>query len=160
MGYTHYFTVDPVNQTVPSDAFGRLALDVKRICEEAAAQGIDIRSEFDESTPAEITEASIRLNGAGDDGHETFYVAHDQSGFDFCKTARKPYDAVVCAALARMKIHYGASVQVSSDGQDEWDMESGASWSDTGESEWAQARRFYVQVFGEPMPCPFEPAVV
>ena len=43
-------------------------------------------------------------------------------GFDFCKTARKPYDVVVCAALLAIKHHQGDNVEIRSDGDfgDEW----------------------------------------
>ena len=37
-------------------------------------------------------------------------------GFSFCKTARKPYDVVVCATLIAIKHHLGDYVSVSSDG--------------------------------------------
>ena len=43
-------------------------------------------------------------------------------GRDFCKTARKPYDVVVCAALLAIKHHQGDNVEIHSDGEfdDEW----------------------------------------
>jgi len=65
----------------------------------------------------------IYLNGIGSDGHETFVLAHpnpttveDNSWCiggkpgeinGFCKTARKPYDLVVCAVLCRAKMLMG-----------------------------------------------------
>ena len=43
-------------------------------------------------------------------------------GRDFCKTAQKPYDVVVCAALLAIKHHQRDNVEICSDGEfdDEW----------------------------------------
>lgn len=41
--------------------------------------------------------------------------------FDFCKTARKPYDAAVCAVLTRAKYRLGDLISIHSDGrQADW----------------------------------------
>jgi hypothetical protein len=65
--------------------------------------------------------------------------------FDFCKTAQKPYDAVVTAILIRAKEIYGSCVSISSDG--DW-------------SEWQDGRNLYEAVFGEVAQCPFDGASV
>jgi len=86
-----------------------------------------------------IDDDIIRFNGVEDDGHETFILTrtkrakydyesqeeYDVDGaFDFCKTARKPYDVLVTSSLlAAMRIANGAWV-VGSDG-DEYDWEKG-----------------------------------
>jgi hypothetical protein len=41
----------------------------------------------------------------------------DPSVFDFCKTARKPYDLIVCGALIVAAKHASEYVKVSSDGE-------------------------------------------
>ena len=43
----------------------------------------------------------INFNGDEATGmaHETFYLSRTGRHFQFCKTARKPYDLVVCAVL-------------------------------------------------------------
>ena len=64
--------------------------------------------------------------------------------FNFCKTAYKPYDAVVTAILIRAKVIYGDSVQIRSDG--DW-------------SEWQSGRDLHEKAFGEVADCPFERAV-
>jgi hypothetical protein len=61
--------------------------------------------------------------------------------FEFCKTAYKPYDAVVTAVLIRAKEIYGTVVEIYSDGN--WD-------------EWRAGRDLYERVFGEVAKCPFE----
>lgn len=56
-----------------------------------------------------------------DFGHETFHLSIDTSGFWFCKTARKPYDAAVCGMLAVAEAVSGSKIRVSSDGDpEEW----------------------------------------
>lgn len=44
--------------------------------------------------------------------------ARGRGWFDFCKTARKPYDAAVCACLVAFRHHFGGAFAVSSDGDD------------------------------------------
>lgn len=62
-----------------------------------------------------ITDNVIRFNGVDDDAHETF-VFSKKSGFNFCKTQRKPYDAVVCACLLTAMDIFGSDISFSSDG--------------------------------------------
>ena len=66
----------------------------------------------------------IRFNGIGEAGHETFLFHNrkkqDPEGygdpcFAFCKTARKPYDIVVCEVLLVLK-RYMPNLEVGSDG--------------------------------------------
>jgi hypothetical protein len=99
----------------------------------------------------------IRFNGWKDEGHETFLVTREMpeipdwssdksASFDFCKTARKPYDLAVCLVLLSMKRHAPESVRVSSDG--DWD------------AEWTEAREVYRRLFGVEVDCPFETETV
>lgn len=56
-------------------------------------------------------------------GHETFIFERKEkrSSFGFCKTARKPYDLMVCACLILAKYYFGDMVKVSSDGdENDW----------------------------------------
>lgn len=66
--------------------------------------------------------------------HETFYVKRvyqpeawekpegkQRWYFTFCKTARKPYDVLVTAALIRLAYHFPEACKIESDGDaDEW----------------------------------------
>jgi hypothetical protein len=142
--------------------FGKLALDAKTICDYANANGIRIRNGNGEGEP-EFTEFYFSINGDAeaftsegrDLAHETFYWAgiptqsewrkDEPDFFEFCKTAYKPYDAVVTAILIRAKSIYGSCVRISSDG--EW-------------SEWQAGRDMYEAIFGEVAECPFERASV
>lgn len=65
----------------------------------------------------------ICFNGRGDaDSHETFVINRLRDDDNFCKTARKPYDIMVCATLMIVR-HYIPDFKVSSDGdkdEHEW----------------------------------------
>ena len=157
MGYTHY-TCRPVKNAGSAYFYGKLALDAKKLCDYANANGIRIRNGEGLGEP-EFTEFSFSINGDAeafsDDGrdlaHETFYWAgipthpNHREGepefFSFCKTAYKPYDAVVTAILIRAKHIYGSCVSISSDG--DW-------------HEWQTGRELYERVFSEVAECPFE----
>lgn len=59
----------------------------------------------DSASAPEVTKDHIWLNGddKDDQGHETFGIKVDDSEFNFCKTARKPYDVVVVAICIYLK---------------------------------------------------------
>jgi hypothetical protein len=68
-----------------------------------------------------FNENGIRFNGVGDLSHESFTLRRipmpDIRKFDFCKTARKPYDLMVCSTLL-LYWHFfkEEGVKISSDG--------------------------------------------
>ena len=125
MGYTHYWTqtrdFTRTEWAQIREDFEALLKDVQHV------QGIPLANgNGDLGTSPEVTDQKIWFNGAGDDSHETFCLNRvrppreswqSSRGGDFCKTARKPYDLAVTAALC-----YLASVTdpishiVSSDG--------------------------------------------
>lgn len=79
----------------------------------------------------------IIFNGKDDLAHETFAILQKGNpDFEFCKTARKPYDLMVCFSLLRLKYHF-PEANISSDG---------------GAKDWAAAKKFYKKVFGEAAP--------
>jgi hypothetical protein len=126
MGYTHYFTKAG---TSPDDSlrFEMFARGARTI--------IDYAKKYDHIKigELEISDEVVTFNGVGEDSHETFYWALDGGGFNFCKTAYKPYDAVVTACLIHLKDVYGDLVDIGSDG----------SWSD-----WALGARLYRNATG------------
>lgn len=155
MGYTHYWrrhdhTLAPTTTRAQArEAYGRLVLDAQRLCLKAEAQGIVLANgNGEEGTEPVFTEGYFALNGVGKDSHETMYWSAElvipewqmddaklgRGVFNFCKTAYKPYDAVVTAILLRSKQYYGKLVDVYSDGL----------WS-----EWLEGRKLYEQTFGE-----------
>ena len=155
MGYTHY-NYRPRKNAGSAYMYGKLALDAKAICEHAYTIGIKLGDWSGENgTSPQFTEGEFSLNGIDDMSHETFtwkalptqseWRKDEPEIFDFCKTAMKPYDAVVTAILIRAKEIYGSCVSISSDG--DW-------------SEWKDGRELYEAVFGEVAECPFDGASV
>ena len=155
MGYTHY-NYRPRKNAGSAYMYGKLALDAKAICEHAYTIGIKLGDWSGENgTSPQFTEGEFSLNGIDDMSHETFtwkalptqveWRKDEPEIFDFCKTAMKPYDAVVTAILIRAKEIYGSCVSISSDG--DW-------------SEWQDGRNLYEAVFGEVAQCPFDGASV
>jgi len=135
----------------------KVCLEAFQILDHCAKNKIDLAWEYDVKKPFEVFLDMIRFNGSKDDGHETFLVTREMpeipdwssdksASFDFCKTARKPYDLAVCLVLISMKRHDPESVRVSSDG--EWDVE------------WLEARHVYNKLFGVELDCPFETETV
>ena len=112
MGYTHYwrgkgeFTVSE---------WAAICADARKILKTTR---VKLWHEYDEPLAGpEITETHIQMNGAGDDGYETFVLTKHPSDFEFCKTAQKPYDAVVCAILISAHKHAPDVLTISSDGE-------------------------------------------
>lgn len=124
MGYTHYWNV--VRDEKTPDFYNLWAQGVRTIIEKAIAEGIEIGDGMgEEPNKWTVDEGRVWFNGVGPDAHETFGVAPTSTGFNFCKTAQKPYDVVVTACLIHMKKIYTDNVAVSSDGN--WhDWQDGA----------------------------------
>jgi len=116
MGYTHYFEV---TTKVSDEQWNTLTDAVKRIIAAATEENIELAFEYDNPSRLPcVDNNTIRFNGVGDEGHETFIIARDQ-GWEFCKTAQKPYDRVVVAVLTVAAEVIG--LKVTSDGNaSEW----------------------------------------
>ena len=142
MGYTHYWAYDP-NADEWNDAFDDIADDVRAIADLTGIALIEYWQAETGSGPI-ITGTEIRFNGAGKDGHEDFELlsagpdaaaalvrCHEIHGFQgylwtFGKTARKPYDAIVCAVLIRAAQRAPNSFVFASDGGWEREWQTGA----------------------------------
>lgn len=135
----------------------RICLETFQILDYCAKKKIDLVWECDVTKPPAVTPNLIRFNGLQDEGHETFMVTREmpkdpsydpdsKESFDFCKTARKPYDLAVCLVLLSMSRHAPKSFKVSSDG--DWD------------GDWTEARKAYKSLFGVEVDCPFETETV
>lgn len=113
MGYTHYWTASQQLDPLPEKA----VKDIQAIFDKCA--DIIAFEEDEPDKPPLVTPELITFNGR--EGCETF-VFDLSKGFNFCKTARLPYDDVVVAVLIVLKSNYGELLDVSSDGcGDEWD---------------------------------------
>jgi hypothetical protein len=106
LGYTHYWSqkrnlTDDEWTAIIGD-FGEIFKYAQHVANVPLANGCG-----DAGTQPEIDENHISFNGVGDDAHETLLVNRmrekawegGELGGDFCKTDRKPYDAVVTACL-------------------------------------------------------------
>ena len=131
MGYTHYWYIaDEIGQ----DSWDKFLVDFRTIL-----PNFDETLDIQGDQKLQHDKDMIYLNGIGELSHETFCLLRitqltartqrdDDNGliFNFCKTARKPYDIAVCSALIIAKKHFGESIMISSDGDNEEWQESKA----------------------------------
>jgi hypothetical protein len=126
MGYTHYWTQ---TRDYTREEWSQIREDMEALLKDVQhVQGISLANGMgDRGSAPEITDKWVMFNGVGADSHETFEVRRvrlpkeswqDRRGGDFCKTARKPYDLAVTAALCYLAtVPDPASHKVSSDGK-------------------------------------------
>lgn len=122
MGYTHYWTqpedYSPDKLLIIGDAIARIIREAD--CDIVNGHG-------EEDTKPYIGEDYISFNGRGENSHESFIIegkrepsGYSTLGWNCCKTAHKPYDKVVVAALTYLKHDW--HWDVSSDGDiADWD---------------------------------------
>lgn len=140
MGYTHYFEQQ---RSFTQDEWEKIAVDTIKILEYCDSWGIEITYEEDDTDQAEVSDSKIRFNGYKE-GYETFVltkIIDKENDFNFCKTARKPYDLAVGLVLLIAKKHAPNSIRVSSDG--DWDFD------------WQRIRDAYKDIFKEYPECCF-----
>ena len=105
---------------------------------------IPLGNAFGEGNEPTTTDKGIYTNGIGDDGHETLFIPSvlTLGDFEFCKTARKPYDLIVTAVYATLA-HIGGvdCVEVSSDGCSE---------------DWVEGCDLASEILGQTIPNPIE----
>lgn len=110
MGYTHYFQQ---NENVSDEAWNKIQNDVKIIIANQLQTGVLL--EFNDKEM--INEHCININGVGDNAHETFHITKKKmEDFNFCKTARKPYDLTVTSILLVIDEHAKDCFRIGSDG--------------------------------------------
>ena len=120
MGYTHYWEFrKPINEIENGDEKYRKAVamfkeGLKKMPEVELGNGVG------KDEPI-ITDTKLVFNGRADKGedYETFSICadnEDRYDFNFCKTARQPYDPAVCLALLCFKEAFGDDFNYSSDG--------------------------------------------
>jgi hypothetical protein len=133
MGYTHYYKLNRAAITPEERATGfKLAAEEINRMKLYLPKDIKIRGGLGHGD-AVINEEEIWFNGDDkyDLDHETFHVKRDNDALEsigFCKTARKPYDVLVCCALISLKRHLRGAFDFTSDGT---------------RSDWASAIAFY-----------------
>ena len=129
MGYTHYWKFKKNPKDV-KDGYKKFksAVEVLKSCLEKVPKELDadeipfiLKGSSGEGEPI-FDGRSIIFNGDASSGydHESFYVTLDDDDddfkFNFCKTARKPYDVAVCLALLCLKKEFDDDFSYSSDG--------------------------------------------
>jgi hypothetical protein len=100
---------------------------VHGVCAIAVAEGIKLAGP-DGTGSLVLTQDTIAFNGVGDEAHESFWIdrvpeapawksadSEKEKFFSFCKTANKPYDPVVVAALCLLD-DTGGFHKICSDG--------------------------------------------
>ena len=112
MGYTRYW--ERTNKAITEE----FVKEVKTIIGDSLSKGIVICGWDGTGTP-EITTEEISFNGNGSKNldHETLFIGKE-TGFNFCKTACKPYDYTVRKVL-RAALKEGLIVSLSDDGTNE-----------------------------------------
>lgn len=113
MGYTHYWRI---KGPTSKEKWAKVTEAAMAVIENAK---VPIQREYDDTAPPVVNSDEIRFNGVDNDGHETFFISRSDTGFNFTKTARKPYDEVVVAMLKAIKKVLGSAITLSSDGGDE-----------------------------------------
>ena len=127
MGYTHYFNRP---EKLTKAKFIGFRMEVEKIIGESKVTIVNGMG--DSGTKPTITDELVSFNG--ENPHETLhipiklvegedYYSHSKEGnsiFQFCKTAQKPYDAVVVEVLKAFKRHF-PKVELSSDGENVFD---------------------------------------
>lgn len=131
MGYTHYF---PQQRAFDDLEWRNITADAHKAMGFCLMDGIELAEDYDNPSTLIVDMGEIRFNGFGEEGHETFQVTrHHNRGFNFCKTARKPYDLAVCLVLLICNHRAPGVLSIGSDG--DWD------------SEWVKAREIFQMLF-------------
>ena len=139
MGYTHYWTPKAADDKT-WDKFVKACKTLNKNLPESIviAGGMgDGSPKFGQVLGKNIPHlnvSSVWFNGdetRGED-HETFCIKQDDDEWQFCKTAAKPYDLLVCACLIAAEEILG--YEVTSDGDRE---------------DWEEAIGFYTKVTGK-----------
>jgi hypothetical protein len=133
MGYTHYWSFKKPKRGKMREAEKKYAAAIKDCATLIRSYYIangELSGYSAHTKPGKYD--GILFNGKGDLAHEDFSLRatfkeastachSDCYNFNFCKTARKPYDEVVVACLLILKRHLGDLIEISSDGYlDDW----------------------------------------
>jgi len=127
MGYTQYWNQE---RSFTDEEWAKIKIESEAIVLEAGRNNILLGDWLGENEP-EIDDLNIALNGVGEESHESFLLEKKmrpnydsrwstalniQKVSGFCKTAQKPYDAVVVSILFKAREIAPNALVVSSDG--------------------------------------------
>lgn len=117
MGYTHYWKITE-RLDKDWDKWTSFLPDAMQIMSHASQKlDIALADAFGETKGDNMISLSgVSMNGYGEESYESFVLTNEVTKFDFCKTARKPYDPVVVAILILATEYFGNDIEVTSDG--------------------------------------------
>jgi hypothetical protein len=148
MGYTHYWRFGAF---ITEKSYKQALSEIRKLIK---ASPVPLANHMGDVGTKPSVGPTVSFNGVGEDSHETFilradptlvstdnrrYPTDEINRFDFTKTARKPYDIIVTAALCVLQERLGASVEVTSDGNAD---------------DWEAGRAFAEKVLGRPVKVP------
>ncbi len=107
MGYVHSYGLTKDIKEIPAEAFSKIEEIVKKYKD-------ILRFECDEDRDPQVTNTSIRFNGHGEYGYETFSFSVKKESY-YCKTNTKDYDMPVSIILLLL-FYYIPEFKLSSDG--------------------------------------------
>ena len=128
MGYTHYMKQEKKIKLAPLQ---------KELIKEVLQENKKILFGWEGKGKPVFNDKEISFNGNAltDEDHESFSIEFEKiSGFEFCKTAAKPYDLAVCKILLILSLSEGFSF--SSDG---------SSGGKLTEENWPEALTWFIQ---------------
>ena len=117
MGYTHYYTQ---NRDLTPEEWQELTATFAHMLDHLPGHSTSAGGDYANEPlliESEVNGRSLIFNGQGQLGHETFYLDREGHGSHFCKTARKPYDLLVCAVLLAVSEIAPGALTVKSDGE-------------------------------------------
>ena len=115
MGYTHYWRMN--DEGCSDETWDKISRSIMALVVHEEFRGIRVCGGDGTRTPL-FTDESIEFNGSedGDLYHEPCTIERNGEGFNFCKTAHKPYDALVVASLLVLYTYHGGVTKLTSDG--------------------------------------------
>jgi len=119
MGYTHYWR-PTTNKALPKTKWSAFQKDLKTVLDNLPKNGVN---EYTREEPLSIdmkifSDDIIHFNAVEEKfQHECFYFErNNDENYNFCKTARKPYDYLVIASLLLVDKHFPKKFNITSDG--------------------------------------------
>lgn len=159
MAYSHYWEfkghIAPKDLENGENKFARAAELIRKAYNKVTEMGIEIADGTGEGGEPTISDSEIYFNGKGDESYETFAIRADDGEWNFCKTARRPYDLLVCVSLLAFKEAFGEDFSYKSDGitkEDYENRESNEHWKKIGfvpegpEKEWMEAYKVWEEI--------------
>ena len=158
MAYSHYWEfkghIAPKDFKDGENKFARAAELIRKAYNKVTEMGIEIADGRGEGEPT-ISDTEVYFNGKGSESCETFGIQANDGEWNCCKTARRPYDLLVCVSLLAFKEAFGDDFSYKSDGITKEVYENRVSneyWNKIGfapkepEEEWMEAYKVWEEI--------------